>query len=69
MKMEDITRAEGRRKTVLTMTVATKKDHSAIFKVPTEGCPGGPGIKNLPCSAKVTGVIPGLRRFHTPRGY
>ena len=27
--------------------------------------PGGPLVKNLPASARYTGLIPGLGRFHT----
>ena len=28
---------------------------------------GGPGVKNLPANAVVTGSIPGARRFHMPQ--
>ena len=28
--------------------------------------PGGPGVKNLPCSARDAGSIPGLGRSHMP---
>ena len=31
------------------------------------GFPGGPGIKNLPSSARDTGSIPGLGRCHMPQ--
>ena len=30
--------------------------------------PGGPGVKNPPASAGDTDSIPGLGRFHMPRG-
>ena len=30
--------------------------------------PGGPLVKNLPANAGVTGLIPGLGRFHMPWG-
>ena len=30
--------------------------------------PGGPVVKNLPARSGDTGSIPGLGRFHTPRG-
>ena len=30
--------------------------------------PGGPVVKNLPCNAGDTGLIPGAGRFHMPRG-
>ena len=33
------------------------------------GYSGGPGVKNLPCSAKDAGSIPGQGRSHMPRGH
>ena len=30
--------------------------------------PGGPVVKNPPAKAEVTGLIPGLGRFHMPPG-
>ena len=34
----------------------------------TGNFPGGPVVKNLPTNAGNTGLIPGPRRFHMPRG-
>ena len=33
-----------------------------------EGFPGGPAVKNWPCNAGDTGLVPGLGRFHMPWG-
>ena len=33
-----------------------------------EGFPGGPVVKNRPCNAGDTGLVPGLGRFHMPCG-
>ena len=30
--------------------------------------PGGPVVKNLPCNAADTGLIPSLGRSHMPQG-
>ena len=32
-----------------------------------EGLPGGPVVKNQPCNARDTGLIPGPGRSHMPR--
>ena len=37
-------------------------------QVVLEGFPGGPVIKNLPCNARDTNLIPGLGRSHMPWG-
>jgi len=39
-----------------------------ISKSTKEGFPGGSVIKNLPADAGDPGLIPGLGRFHMPRG-
>ena len=40
--------------------------HSAIFKMDNQGFPGGPVVKNLPCNAGDTDLIPGPGRSHIP---
>lgn len=32
------------------------------------GCPGGSAVKDPPADAGTTGLLPGRRRSHTPRG-
>ena len=39
-----------------------------IYKRYIKDFPGGPVVKNPPANARDTGLIPGLRRFHTPWG-
>ena len=41
----------------------------AFPNVTGENFPGGPGVEKLPANAGVTGSIPGLGRFHTPRSH
>ena len=36
-------------------------------KPSTEGFSSGPAIKNLPCNARDTSSLPGLRRSHVPQ--
>ena len=39
-----------------------------VKKSKLQGYPGGPVVKNLPGNAGDTGLMPGLGRFHMPRG-
>ena len=39
-----------------------------VKKSDLQGYPGGPVVKNLPGNAGDTGLMPGLGRFHMPRG-
>ena len=39
-----------------------------IYKIYIKDFPGGPVVKNPPANAGDTGLIPGLRRFHTQWG-
>ena len=41
---------------------------SFVLKTETWNFPGGSGVKNLPCNAGDTGLIPGLGRSHMLRG-
>ena len=42
------------------------RKHSRMIP-PNRGFPGGPTVKNLPCSAWDTGLIPDLGRPHMPQ--
>ena len=51
---------------------AGKREYALQNTVPKpateQGSPGGPVVKNPPCNAGDTGLIPGPQRFHMPRG-
>ena len=49
-----------------TLYFVKHKSKSGTLKKTHAGFPGGPVVKNLPCNARDTSLIPGLGRYHMP---
>ena len=56
----ELTSSQKTPKSQLTAEQSSTKKRLAL------GFPGGPVVKNLPCNAGDTGLIPGQERYHMP---